>query len=109
MTIFDEIAARRQYQIAKGYDAAHDDSHIKGEIADAAACYASMKAADTFGIWPWWDSKPNHQPTLSERRRSYLIDAAAMIVAEIERLDRLSDDKRIHGKHTNLLGGMSHG
>lgn len=39
MTVIDGIAAERQRQIdAEGFDAAHDDEHTDGELANAAAC-----------------------------------------------------------------------
>lgn len=105
MTVIDEIAAERGRQIdTEGWDAAHDDQHYKGEIARAAAVYAwagSMQdwarhpKKDTFAewwglnhsplrqLWPWeW-----HWFKPKDRRRD-LIRAGALIVAEIERLDR---------------------
>ncbi len=94
-----EIAAERKRQIGvEAFDTPHDDEHHKGELALAAACYASPKrvfiADEIVGrgyepfvryidAWPWHDQwwKPK------DRRRD-LIKAAALIVAEIERLDR---------------------
>jgi hypothetical protein len=99
-----EIAARRQHQIAKGYDAAHDDQHTDASIARGAAAFAlaaygtvTLDADRRMGrlyrghetlsvypsrIWPWENGFNPESP------RKALIDAAAMIVAEIERLDR---------------------
>jgi len=104
MTILDEIAARRQHQIAKGYDAAHDDEHTDASIARGAAALALSAYGNitvradrrrygmyrgqedlTFEpsqIWPWHNGFKPGTP------RDALIDAAAMIVAEIERIDR---------------------
>ncbi len=93
-SIYAEIDQRRQKQIAKGYDAAHDDQHSKGEIALGAAAYCEAAArsdvyvrigrASAFPLrWPW---KPSEFK--SEGPRENLLKAAAMIVAEIERLDR---------------------
>lgn len=104
MTVIDEIAAERQRQISKeGWTLEHDDEHEDGSLADAAACYAAttraFKAEEFAGVgykpytsysdlWPksWADSwfRPNRN------RRRKLIIAAALIVAEIERLDRAS-------------------
>jgi hypothetical protein len=82
-----DIAAERQRQIeTEGWTPEHDDEHGKGELADAAACYAHGELirdeADGF-LWPWDEDwwKP------SDRRRE-LIKAGALIVAEIERIDR---------------------
>lgn len=88
--IFD-IATERQRQIDKeGWTPKHDDEHADGSLAAAAATYAfSAATADRFlaldpiGFWPWaaewW--KP------STPRRD-LIKAGALIIAEIERIDR---------------------
>jgi hypothetical protein len=82
-----EIAVERQRQIAsEGWSPEHDDTHKNGELADAAACYAVSSASleGRWGrtIWPWqWEFKPK------DRRRN-LIRAAALIIAEIDRLDR---------------------
>jgi hypothetical protein len=98
MNVIDEIAAERRRQIeVEGWDAAHDDEHKTGELASAAAAYANHMAqfhgAEAVGSryaikahphgWPWdrawWKPKTP---------RRDLIRAAALIVAEIERLDR---------------------
>lgn len=101
-----EIAAERRRQIeAEGWTAEHDDAHEFGQMARAAAWYALnvpvfwwsdwlgvddeysvahklFTSSETYG-WPWdiswWKPK--------DVRRD-LIRAAALIVAEIERLDR---------------------
>ena len=82
-----DVAAERRRQIeAEGWTPAHDDEHAAGEMAEAAACYALgamfISGADDF-IWPWelqwWKPKD---------RRSNLVRAAALLLAEIERLDR---------------------
>lgn len=93
--IITEIAAERRRQIeVEGWTPAHDDAHGKGEMAQAAALYATppdkrRRCADPrYGMegWPsswhpcWWKPKS---------RRRDLVRAAALIVAEIERLDRL--------------------
>jgi len=106
MSVIDEIAAERKRQIEKeGYDFAHDDEHSEGEIALAACCYAAPAPiftkddrANAFILsdpWPWdirFDKRPYdgnvvRQPGKAQRR-NLLVKAAALIVAEIERLDR---------------------
>lgn len=104
MSVIDEIAKERQRQISKeGWTLEHDDEHEDGSLADVAACYAAtvraFKAEEFAGVgyktytsysdlWPkswadcWWRPKRN--------RRRNLVIAAALIVAEIERLDRAS-------------------
>lgn len=80
MRVLDEIAVERKLQIARGYDAAHDDEHTGGEIARAAASFA----ANDPRLWPW-GALPIHEGG----RRETLIKAAALLVAEIERFDRI--------------------
>ena len=97
--IADEVVSERLRQIAvEGWAPEHDDGHHKGELAAAATCYAAPfrvflaeervgRNYETYTLyrdgWPWADSwwKPK------DRRRD-LIRAAALILAEIERLDR---------------------
>ncbi|EGT4286842.1 hypothetical protein DOX45_01215 [Cronobacter malonaticus] len=84
-----DILAERQRQIsAEGWTPEHDDEHSDGSLADAAACYALLANSQLAGVpcyWPWdakwW--KPKNQ-------RADLVRAAALIVAEIERIDRAS-------------------
>lgn len=88
----DEIAYERQRQIdAEGWTPDHDDQHMDGSLAVAAACYAAPAVVGV-GLtdlkWPfdeeWWKPK--------DKRRN-LVRAAALIVAEIERLDRADHRK----------------
>ncbi len=89
MNVIDEIAAERKRQIdAEGWTPEHDDEHDEGELAIAASCYASPVFPEGWQVpfaWPWdrkwWKPKS---------RRRDLIRAAALIVAEIERLDRIT-------------------
>ncbi len=93
MGAIEDIAAERRRQVeAEGWTPEHDDQHATGELACAAGCYAIHaglpdRARVPKGYapqdWPWSVSwwKPK------DRRRD-LIRAAALIVAEIERLDR---------------------
>ena len=89
MTVIEEIAAERRRQIeVEGWTPEHDDAHNKGEMASAAACYAVGDYAvrdpnKWITLWPW--DRAWWKPTT---RRRNLIKAAALIVAEIERLDR---------------------
>ena len=95
MSIIDEIAAERRRQIEQeGWTPEHDNVHSGGQMAMAAACYALSSAgvADwlrvtSLKLWPW--GREWWKPTT---RRRDLIKAGALIVAEIERLDR--EDKK---------------
>lgn len=88
-SVVAEIAAERQRQITKeGWSVKHDDDHRSGDLAVAASCYALSSTNqdfehETYLLWPWEEKyfKPKSE-------REDLIRAAALIVAEIERLDR---------------------
>ncbi len=104
-----DVLAERQRQTEKeGWTPEHDDEHEGGSLAKAAACYAlhaagrdawsaqSYQAArpptdgpsDEGTLWPWdrewWKPK-------SPRRD--LVRAGALILAEIERIDRAARAK----------------
>lgn len=95
IAIFLQILAERNRQIdQEGFDAANDDERDCGELADAAACYALGKPEQIIKqLWPWsavwWKA--------TTRKRN-LIKAGALIVAELERLERVEkkdlDEKR---------------
>lgn len=93
----DDIAAERERQkTVEGWTEAYDDQHATGDMAKAAACYAlnagrAPQYSDNGYIrsywpwdWKWWKPK--------DRRRD-LVRAGALIVAEIERLDRLAEKR----------------
>ncbi|WP_185839500.1 hypothetical protein [Pseudomonas aeruginosa] len=83
-----DVQAERRRQIeTEGWTPEHDDEHNGGELADAAACYALWAGGINPGnwreFWPWAPEWLKH----SEPRRM-LVKAAALILAEIQRLDR---------------------
>lgn len=91
-----DIAAERRRQIEReGWTPVHDDEHTDQSLARVAACYAlpPLGPRDDDRImrrlWPqswdesWWKPSPNN-------RRRELVKAGALIVAEIERLDRIA-------------------
>lgn len=88
----DVLAERRRQIEAEGWSASHDDGHMSGEMARAAACYAlssaGWKREALLEIWPvrQWVSMW-FKPT---GRRRDLVKGAALMIAEIERLDRLA-------------------
>lgn len=111
------LAERMRQETGEGWDEAHDDEHVNGELAMVAACYATPmatvsqdEAVDVSGgrgetpvwerqkfrvpkLWPpawhasWWKPK--------DRERD-LVRAAALIMAELERLRRVNREQR-HG------------
>jgi hypothetical protein len=100
MTALEDIAAERRRQIeGAGFSLEHDDEHDRGELAFAAAAYAfrvgqitdpirhpADEAAFSARAPVWWPWKPEEWKASSLRRM--LVKAGALIVAEIERLDR---------------------
>ena len=98
MRLTNEIERERRRQIeAEGYAHADDDALAKGELASMAAAYAAMAANDeraSMHCWPWDDPAPK---SLASQPRRALIIAAALILAEIERLDRLTAQPKGEG------------
>jgi len=84
---FDVLVERRRQVESKGWTPEHDDHHDRGELADAAACYAgtlSSRWVTAPEAWPWGEE--SWKPTADRRRM--LVKAGALILAEIERMDR---------------------
>lgn len=81
-----EVGNERRRQVSKGYSLISDDAYVDAELARAAAAYALVGGGKATGemFYPW----PG-KPWTPEDRRAALISAAALAVAEIERLDRL--------------------
>lgn len=81
----------------KGYDAAHDDAHTQGEIALMAATYAALAGRSSVAAmhaWPWDEAMPK---SLTSEPRRLLIIAGALILAEIERIDRAAIRETTNG------------
>ncbi|EPP3315851.1 hypothetical protein ACT9D3_002578 [Salmonella enterica subsp. diarizonae serovar 50:r:z] len=81
-----DVIAERQRQISvKGWTPEHDDTYIGCELAAAAISYIEPVEAENY--WPadWHDC--SFRP--SDYRRN-LVKATALLVAELERLDRIS-------------------
>ena len=96
----DVLSERMRQILNEGFDKAHDDAHNNFDLAEAAACYVqhTVKFAHHMQVngstyraqfvpanWPWHSTwwKPK------DPRRD-LVRAAALIIAEIDRLDRAS-------------------
>jgi hypothetical protein len=93
----DVLAERRRQVESEGWDAKHDDEHDSGEMASAASAYA-LAAADKLhpmsqgdgefdklppAMWCW-----DHEWWKPGEPRRMLVKAGALILAEIDRLDR---------------------
>lgn len=104
--IRDVIAERNRQINQEGFTSDHDDEHLEGALSLAAACYACTAASwlemestsnlpltkyselATIGYrWPW--QKRWWKPANPRRD---LVKAAALILAEIERIDRKSGE-----------------
>lgn len=101
----DIIQERDRQQHEEGWTPEHDDSHAPGAMSRAAACYAFASFHDahyrddgTPVGWPWeaawWKPKD---------ARSNLIRAAALITAEIERLDRAAAALSVDDGHDDAM------
>lgn len=83
--LLDVLLERRRQIEVEGWTPEHDDEHQSGELASAAAVYALA----TTGIkarryWPW---HANGWIKPAPARRN-LVKASALLLAELERLDR---------------------
>lgn len=91
--VWDVLKERQRQVNVNHFDADHDDkNNPRCELARAAACYALAAAGDgsdetdrtITATWPWkWSW---WKPRFDYRRR--LVVAAALLIAEIERIDR---------------------
>jgi hypothetical protein len=75
----DVIIERHRQIDIEGYTSTHDDRFSDKVLTDAAVCYIWEDPA----TWPW--EIENWKP---KNRRENLIRAAALIIAEIDRMDR---------------------
>lgn len=121
----DVLAERRRQVEQEGYDHEHDDAHPGGEIAAYAAFYAMPQAARD---WP--APETGYGATFGEAivpadwkvpkegdRRAELVKAGALILAEIERIDRaakqaalqeLADQAQEMGAYDSAPQGEKH-
>lgn len=91
--IHDVLAERQRQIYGEGFGALRDDNYRGAELARAGAAYAiasgetgkhrNLTNAQLATIWPW--SVEWWKPSTPRRD---LVKAAALIIAEIERLDR---------------------
>lgn len=81
----DVLAERHRQIVVKGWTPEHDDTYIGCELAAAAISYTEPMEAENY--WPadWHDD--SFRP--SDYRRN-LVKAAALLIAELERVDRQS-------------------
>lgn len=87
------VLAERERQVTvEGWTPEHDDAHTTGGMAVAAACYAGQGLPPRHAeglvslLWPFTGWARNWFKPRDQRRN--LVKAGALILAEIERLDR---------------------
>jgi hypothetical protein len=100
--VCDVLDERVRQVRAEGWTPEHDDGHSKGEMAFAGAVYAigaavsererrhHMEIKLPFPLWPW-----DFRWWKSTTRRRDLVKSAALIIAEIERIDRAAEARTI--------------
>lgn len=89
----DVLAERERQKTQEGWSATHDDSHTDGALAIAAGCYALSTYTHEEYFPPRWPGVPKRWPWSEHwwKPRTYredLVRAGALILAELERLDR---------------------
>ena len=93
--LVEEVLLERARQIdQKGFSHEHDCTHTGGQLAQAAACYAStetlykVRTAERGFVftdaYPWGTTEVAKK---NKARRRQLIVSAALILAELERLE----------------------
>lgn len=112
MSVLDEIGEERRRQVVEeGFDADHDDAELNGALSDAAAVYCVTSSMTSIEILAhrkflrepddrlagfasaatcWWPENWDPSWFKAQGGRRDLIKAGALIVAEIERLDRIT-------------------
>lgn len=85
-----DVCTEREKQVAGGYTPDHDDEHTGGELVQVAADLClygspfSVRDAEFSKFRDEWGLAKKH----ASDRRKQLVIAAALIFAEIERIDR---------------------
>ena len=81
MSVLEEVAAAHAHQTAK-YGPDSDDRMDFGQLLEAAVALIDENPAG----WPWGEAAYARFDKLTHRER--LIAAAALLVSEVERIDR---------------------
>lgn len=100
------IAAERERQVKEEcWTAEHDARHAEGQLAGAALCYALWHCGYigkfawrlAMALWPWEEEwwKPAATPDGAANAVRDLAKAGALIAAEIDRIQRAGEERRI--------------
>lgn len=92
----DDVLAERERQVkVEGWTETHDDQWQFNELSKAAASYAYYPEGDIpLFLWPWdqvWFKPVSH--------RQNCVKAAALLIAEIERIDRYESKIKNQGQN----------
>lgn len=106
--VLGDIVDERARQIAKGYDAGHDDLHDGYELSNAAGAYIlyvsnGIPDGAPDDQWPW--DVASFCPDDDEY--ADLLKAATLLVAELQRIHRARNLLAFH-RASKLLGGGEH-
>lgn len=111
MAACDVLTERERQVCEEGWTAQHDDRSTDGSLAKAAACYTA------FGVWTHEDRSDGVGPPYGwpwprnwwkpKNRRRDLVRAAALILAEIERLDRAGATDGGNGRKPDRHSSMN--
>lgn len=83
----DLVIERKRQVNVEHYTPEHDDEHTDGSLAQGAEAYLVAYSGDPeTEIWPW--QADLFKPDGRKFSRRDLIKAGALIIAELERLDR---------------------
>ncbi|MXX88323.1 MAG: hypothetical protein F4213_11790 [Boseongicola sp. SB0677_bin_26] len=86
--VLGEIRSERQRQVdVEGYGLSHDRSYVLGELPRAAAAYCMSSCGETGAAIKCWPDSWDRAMFKPKSPRRDLIRAAALILAELERLD----------------------
>jgi hypothetical protein len=77
MSVIDEVRREREDQVAKGFTAEHDDQHWDCKLVEVAVDVLMSRNDE-------WSIRRKHVGD----RRQQLVIVSALLVAEIERMDR---------------------
>jgi hypothetical protein len=86
LSVYAAVLEERQRQIARGFDAAHDDTHTDGELWGAAVAYLYADAKH----WPF--DAADFKPSKTHRD---IVKGCALLLAESERLERIGESRAV--------------
>lgn len=89
--IEDVISERKRQIENNGYDHTHDDLHVNEQLITAAFAFAYGESE----LWPWDLESWNKVVAHNHSKREMLVKSAALLIAEIERIDRYLENKEL--------------